>query len=160
MITAAALVRVSAAAEEMVAPPVSVARLVTVRVLKVAAPDTPRVPVTETPPVASTSKLVVEEMPMLVPVALNCTLFTDTYLLRAVAESEMVELVDEKVRGPVELEIVLPVVPNSVTVAAPVAPRVTAPVATKALFTVALVEERASRLVAPETPIFVPVALN
>ena len=66
------MVRVSAAAKGMDAPPVSVARLVTPNVvLRVVARDTPSVPVTVTPPVASVSKLVVAEVPILAPVALN-----------------------------------------------------------------------------------------
>ena len=98
-----------------------------------------------------------------------------------VAVSEMVELVEEretapvepvadKVRGPVDVEIVLLVEPVSVTVAEVVVPEVprvvdavapvpsmAAPDAVRAPFMVAPIEEeRAIRLVAPETPMFVP----
>ena len=156
--TEAPLVRESAAAAAIEAPPVIVAR-----------PDTPRVPATETPVELSESKLVAAEMPMVVPVALIRTPLMSTYLAEAVADSEMVELADDKVRGPVEVEmllltdplsanvadVVVPEAPMVADAAAPV-PRRTAPVAVKAPFTVALVEERAIRLVAPDTPMFVP----
>lgn len=151
-------------------PPSSVAPVPdTVSAPLVVAPDTPRVPATETPVELSESKLVAAEMPMVVPVALIRTPLMSTYLAEAVADSEMVELADDKVRGPVEVEmllltdplsanvadVVVPEVPMVADAAAPV-PRRTAPVAVKAPFTVALVEERAIRLVAPDTPMFVP----
>ena len=151
-------------------PPSSVAPVPdTVSAPLVVAPDTPRVPATETPVEVSASKLVATEMPMVVPVALIRTPLMSTYLAEAVADSEMVELADDKVRGPVEVEmllltdplsanvadVVVPEVPMVADAAAPV-PRRTAPVAVKAPFTVALVEERAIRLVAPDTPMFVP----
>ena len=96
-----------------------------------------------------------------------------TYMEEAVADSEMVELVDDMARGPVEVEMVLLDEPVSVTVAdvvvpeapmvvdaaAPV-PRTTAPVAVRvpdavnAPFTVVPVaDERTIRLMALATPI-------